>query len=208
MEKIIELRKPTHYLVEDYLFDVFSEANNKLNESDRFKIFVGKQSGGSFIRFLEKEVNAIFNLYAVDIQTVGSVSTAKYQRDTVKFFIDIIVATNTRTNKLWDKEKITQDEAAHKALMVYCDLTRNILSDIAIRQFGLPQGVIGNFRFNSVSSFEVEYREEEVTMLAARIEFTLDMPYFAFDSKDYEELKEIFISIKNKNREEEILIKK
>ena len=188
---MIEIKVPLCSLVEDYLKDIFNFFNAKLDPTYKVNIFIGRKSGS-----FEHDVKntAVFNLYAVKTDIVQHYNNRQGQ-DRITFYIDVFVAPKNKNNDDVIKAKY-QDEAAHKSLLLYTNYCRSLLTDLSTKRFGLPPNTVANFRFNSIASFDNQYTDSEITMLGARIEFSLDMAFVPTDSNEYNRLSAIFLGIK------------
>lgn len=198
-----EIKRPFYCLIEDYLVKIFRIFNSKISTDYEVKIYNGRQAG-NFIN--EVEDSAIFNLYADSVAPNKAYNTG-YRIDTVTFHIDIFVAP-TCSGKLF-KEIETQDEVAHKFLLLYSHYADKLISDLSIRLFGFDEPFITNYRFCGIKSFENQYNEAEIRFLGSKLIFTLDIPFLETDAfstagtdddtgdMEYNRLSQIIINISN-----------
>ncbi len=185
----IGIERPLYDLIEDYLVNIFKHFNAQIDIDYKVEVYAGRQAG-DFIN--EVENTAVLNLYAQKIINKSMTNLGSGQ-DTVTFHIDTYVAP--KKNNKFIKTKY-QDEAAHKFLLLYTHYARRLLTDLSIKKFGFDSSVkVGNFRYLGADDFESQYSENEVTMLASRTVFTLDVPFCSTDSGEYSKLAEIIIAM-------------
>ena len=190
---MLSLEQPIYGLVEDYLKKCFDAFNSKLDQEEQVKIYVGRV-GSNFTA--EAKNTAVINLYAVQTDTIKDQEYREYSQDVATFYIDIFVSPKI---KIKEFENLDQDELAHKMSMVYTQWVRSVLTDLSVQDFGKINKnnvyFIGDFHFLGLSSYIPEYTESEQVVYATRMKFTLDLPYYPTDSTDYNELKQVALSL-------------